>query len=114
MNSYCIEFLKNLRERMIKENLDIMILARLAEVSSMSGYDAIAFIDKKFNILISAGTFYSKLYSLERLGLLHGNLQSRKRVYSLSEKGREIAKIITFLNEKLSIFLNEKTQKFHE
>jgi DNA-binding PadR family transcriptional regulator len=52
----------------------------------MSGYGIIGFIHNKFRILISSGTVYSLLYSLEREGLIEGRWNHRKRVYQLRNK----------------------------
>ncbi|MGB9914944.1 MAG: PadR family transcriptional regulator [Candidatus Bathyarchaeales archaeon] len=55
----------------------------------LSGYDVIAYIHNKFNLLVSSGTVYSLLYSLERNGLVEGVWDERKRVYKLTEKGEK-------------------------
>ena len=57
--------LRQMHERIIKSFMDIIILAELRN-GSMSGYDVISFIHNKFNLLVSSGTVYSMLYSLER------------------------------------------------
>jgi len=54
----------------------------------LSGYDIISLIYKRFNLLISSGSIYSVLYSLEREGLVKGGWVGRKRVYMLTSKGR--------------------------
>jgi len=66
------DILRKMNERTIKNFMDILILAQLREGLPMSGYDFIAFIHKKFRILMSPGTVYSVLYSLERDGLIKG------------------------------------------
>lgn len=50
---------------MIKNFSDIFILAELRN-GPLSGYDVIEYIHNKFRILVSSGTVYSILYSLER------------------------------------------------
>jgi DNA-binding PadR family transcriptional regulator len=64
----------------------------------MGGYDVMGFIHKEFNTLLSSGTIYSFLYSLERDGLIKGAYSRRKRVYMLTEKGKN--KIKTLLEVK--------------
>ena len=49
------KILEEINERIIKNFLDIVVMAELKK-QSLSGYDFIAFINKQFNILISAGT----------------------------------------------------------
>lgn len=82
---------KELLRRAIKNFLDIVILSRLENNGSLSGYDFINFINKEFGILISSGTLYSILYAMEREGLISGCLSQRKRVYKITQKGRELA-----------------------
>ncbi len=67
----------------------------------MSGYDIIGFIHNKFRMLVSSGTVYSLLYSMEREGLIKGRWNQRKRVYMLTEKGEETIKAV--LNAKNEI-----------
>jgi DNA-binding PadR family transcriptional regulator len=67
----------------------------------MSGYDAIAFIHNKFGILISSGTVFSLLYSLERDGLIKGMWAKRKRVYELTEKGEKTIEVVLNADDKI-------------
>jgi DNA-binding PadR family transcriptional regulator len=60
-----------------------------------------AFIHKKFRFLVSPGTIYSLLYSLERDGLIEGRWNQRKRVYTLTRKGKETIKLILESSEKI-------------
>ena len=55
----------------------------------MSGYDVIRFIYKKFGVLVSSGTVYSRLYTLERNGWIKSISTKRKRVYALSEESEQ-------------------------
>ena len=80
------EVLKKIHRRTIKSLMDILILTELRN-GPMSGYDAIAFVHNKFGILVSSGTVYSLLYSLERDGVIKDLWAKRKRVYELIEKG---------------------------
>lgn len=96
--------LKKMYRRLIKSFLDVLILAELRN-GPMSGYDVIAFIHRKFRLLVSSGTVYSLLYSLERDGLIEGNWNQRKRVYLLTDRGEETIKAIVDANEKIKGFL---------
>ncbi|MEM0058599.1 MAG: PadR family transcriptional regulator [Candidatus Bathyarchaeia archaeon] len=71
----------------------------------MSGYDVISFIHNKFNLLVSSGTVYSLLYSLERNGLIEGSWDERKRVYRLTEKGAKTIETILNANDKIKNFI---------
>ena len=48
--------LKKMHERIIKNFMDIIILAELRN-RSMSRYDVISLIHNKFHLLVSSGTF---------------------------------------------------------
>ena len=89
-----------LRRRIVKAFMDIVVLAGLRN-GTMSGCDVIAYIHKRFNILVSSGTIYSLLYSMERDGLIRGMFSRRKRTYSLTDKGKETVKIILNANQKI-------------
>jgi DNA-binding PadR family transcriptional regulator len=97
--------LKKMHERMIKNFMDIIIMAELRK-GPLSGYDAISYIHNKFNLLVSSGTVYSLLYSLERNGLVEGTWDERKRTYKLTEKGEKTIGIILNANDKLRVFLS--------
>jgi len=94
------EVLKKMHRRMVKSFMDILILAELRN-APMSGYDVIAYIHNKFGILVSSGTVYSLLYSMERDDLIRGIWAKRKRVYELTEKGERNIEAILNANDKI-------------
>jgi DNA-binding PadR family transcriptional regulator len=96
--------LKKMHERIIKNFMDIIILAELRN-RPMSGYDVISFIHNKFRLLVSSGTVYSLLYSLERNGLITGTWNERKRVYKPTEKGIKTIETILTANDKIKSFI---------
>ncbi|MBS7608699.1 MAG: PadR family transcriptional regulator [Candidatus Bathyarchaeia archaeon] len=98
------KILRKMHERIIKNFMDIIILAELRK-GPMSGYDVISFIHNKFNLLVSSGTVYSLLYSLERNGLIEGSWDERKRVYRLTEKGAKTIETILNANDKIKNFI---------
>jgi len=104
--------LKNMHRRIIKNFLDVLVLAELRN-GPLSGYDVIAFIHNKFRLLVSSGTVYSMLYSLERDGLIAGVWNQRKRVYKLTGKGEETIKAIMNANNKIQYLMSSllKVQK---
>lgn len=81
------ELPKVLYRRTLQNFLDTIILKELRK-HPLSGYDFIELIHKKFNILISSGTAYSYLYTLERNGLIIGEYDARKRIYRLTDSGK--------------------------
>lgn len=87
-------FLDILRRKVINAVIDVFVLAQLWNKSSLSAYDVIALLNKKYHVLLSSGTVYYVLYRLERRGLLRGSLDQRKRIYMLTEQGRRQIKAI--------------------
>jgi DNA-binding PadR family transcriptional regulator len=96
--------LKRMHERIIKNFMDIIIMAEL-KTGPLSGYDVISFIHNKFHLLVSSGTVYSLLYSLERNGLIEGAWNERKRVYKLTEKGERTIETVLSANDKIKNFI---------
>lgn len=98
------KILKKMHERIIKNFMDIIIMTELRN-GSLSGYDVISYIHNKFNLLVSSGTVYSLLYSLERNGLVEGTWDERKRVYKLTEKGEKTISTLLSANDKIKGFM---------
>jgi len=98
--------LKNMHRRIIKNMIDILVLAELRN-HTMSGYDVIAFIHSKFGLLVSSGTVYSLLYSLERAGLIEGSWRQTRRVYGITRKGKERIEEILKANDKIKNFASQ-------
>ena len=94
------DFLEKLRERVVKNFMDILVMKEIEE-HSLSGYDVIGLVHRKFGSLLSSGTVYSMLYSLEREGLIQGVSNQRKRVYVLTEKGKQNIKAITNADKEI-------------
>src|SRR3990170_4514872 len=88
------KIVEKLRRRTIQNFLDILILTEMKN-SSLSGYDVIGLVHQRFGILMSSGTVYSLLYSLERDGWIRGFRKHRKRAYDLTEKGEQNTKVFT-------------------
>jgi len=98
------KILKKMHERIIKNFMDIIILAELRN-GPLSGYDVISFIHNRFHLLVSSGTVYSLLYSLERNMLIEGTWNERKRVYRLTDKGKKTIDIVLNANDKIKNFI---------
>jgi len=97
--------LKKMHRRIIKNFLDVLVLAELRN-GPLSGYDIIGLIHNKFSLLVSSGTVYSLLYSLEREGLTAGFWNQRKRVYKLTDKGEEMIRAIMNANDKIHYLMS--------
>jgi len=93
-----------MHERIIKNFMDIIILAELRN-GPLSGYDVISFIHNRFHLLVSSGTVYSLLYSLERNAFIEGTWNERKRVYKLTDKGIKTIDTIICANDKIRNFI---------
>jgi DNA-binding PadR family transcriptional regulator len=92
--------LEMLKRKSVKALMDIIILTELNN-SKMSGYDFIGFIHENFGLLISSGTVYAHMYSLERKELITSEYEVKKRVYSITEKGKEIFELALKTNKEL-------------
>jgi DNA-binding PadR family transcriptional regulator len=95
------KIVEKLRRRTIKTFMDMLILGELQE-KPLSGYDIIGLIHKRFNVLVSSGTVYSLLYSLERDGLIAADVDSRKRVYNLTDQGKKTLETVGRANGEIN------------
>jgi len=76
-----------IREKIFHALFDIIVLEYIKENGILAGYDFMMQIRQRYGIVLGSGTVYSKIYSLERRGLLKGRWDERKRVYTLTKKG---------------------------
>jgi DNA-binding PadR family transcriptional regulator len=89
-----------LNEKIIKSFLDLIVLAEL-QIQQLDGYTIIKLIHTRHHLLLSSGTVYSLLYSLERHELIQGEWKERKRIYSLTEKGKQNIETILSSNNPI-------------
>ncbi len=75
--------------RVVGRFLDWVIMVKLSN-SPQGGYDILKYVYEHYGVMVSPGTIYSYLESLERKGLVIGTSVGKKRVYSLTTKGKEI------------------------
>ena len=101
------KFVKQMRRRIVKNFLDTIFLAELKKTQPQSAYALMKLVHQKFNFLISAGTVYALLYSMERKDLVIGEPTENKRIYRLTEKGNETINVL--LNTKEDLFQYAKT-----
>jgi DNA-binding PadR family transcriptional regulator len=90
----------DLDARLIQNFMDIIILRVLKNNHLTSGYDFIKYFHQRFHVLVSSGTVYSILYSLERQGFIEGNPDGRRRVYKLTGQGEEFLQRICMTHER--------------
>lgn len=81
---------KDWRERVVKNNLDLIIL-RLLRSKPRWGYEVNIAIRDKYRVYLSAGTLYPLLHSLEEEGYIQGEWESEKgrgrRIYKITDSG---------------------------
>ena len=76
-----------IQEKIIKQFIDLILLTAFKD-RIMGGYDAVVFIKEKYELSVSPGTVYQRLYSMERDGLLTAIPTDDKRTYKLSHLGK--------------------------
>jgi len=59
------------------------------------------YVNENFNMILSPGTVYSVIYSLERQNLIMANRVGEKRLYSITQTGQQ--KMDTFVSLKNEI-----------
>ena len=105
------EILKEMHRDIVKSFLEIFILTKLKSYAALSGYDFVEVIQKQFNFILSPGTIYSTLYSLERKGLIKplavSSIKNRKRAYTLTEKGEKLLAINAKFEDNIVSFFRE-------
>ena len=99
-----LQIIKKMNERIIKNFMDIIIMGELRN-GALSGYDIISYIHNKFQLLVSSGTIYSLLYSLERNSLIEGVWDERKRTYRLTQKGERTIGAMLNADEDIKAFI---------
>lgn len=92
--------------RMIQSFMDIIVLKRLTGDRLMSGYDLIKYFHNEFNILLSPGTVYSLLYSLERKNLIAGDARQRKMLYGITLEGEGFLKEVVVMKSYIQTFMS--------
>ena len=93
-----------MRERLFKRLIDVFVLVELKK-KSMSGYDVISMLHTKYDLLVSPGTVYALLYSMEREGLIEGRWDERKRVYELTSLGLQDTSLLKAAGEEVQLLL---------
>lgn len=94
-------YFEHYMNRLIKSNLDILILRALKD-RPMCGYDLIKTIFQKYNIFLSQGAVYPLLYKLKDQGILQAEFDQgnmRSKIYSIKADSEEI------VNDRLNEFI---------
>ena len=104
------EIVNSIYERFLKEFMDVLIMVKMRE-GETSGYDMLTYFHEKFDLLVSPGTVYSVLYSMERKGLIKARGVERKRIYTLTPKGEATIRTIQESSEVVQGFLKRLLQE---
>jgi DNA-binding PadR family transcriptional regulator len=101
-----VGIVREIERRIITDFMDLLILSMLHNSSSaIGGFDVIKHLHRRFDFLVSPGTVYSHIYALERKGLIKAVATRRKRVYRLTERGRELVEKLADNKERIVNFL---------
>jgi len=99
-------------EKIVKDNLEIIILA-LLQKKPMCGTDIIETIHLEFNILLSPGTIYPLLHTLQERKLIQFERQGKAKTYTTAEDAE--SQIKKLVNEQiqarnlLNLYLKQET-----
>ena len=100
------EILNRMHDRIVQNFLDLAILLELRK-RSLSNHDVIDFAHKKFQISLTSSTVSTHLSTLEKDGLITAEDSQGKRVYALTERGKEtIAELLNMKDKILGLLLN--------
>jgi DNA-binding PadR family transcriptional regulator len=98
--------LRKINQRIVKHFLDLIILNQ-SKKGSITGYSVMTYVNENFDIMLSPGTVYSTIYSLERQNCLVGNHVGEKRCYSITETGQQrIETYVSLKNEIIDLIKN--------
>ncbi len=101
---------RDIETRVVKSFLDILILIEMKKQSNrcLSGYDVTSFVNSRFGGILSPGTVYATLYSMEKKGLIKGEADGRKTVYKLTERGNEVVtEMMKDFNVQMTLFVRK-------
>lgn len=103
---------RDIERRIITYFMDLLILSILDhEGSEIGGYDVIQYIHKRFHLLLSSGTVYSCMHAMEREDLLKGRHNGKKRVYTLTQHGKETIRATQKMETRILKFVSNLFQK---
>jgi DNA-binding PadR family transcriptional regulator len=86
--------------RVLKATIDLAILKVLAS-QAMTGYGLLGYFPKKTGITVANTIVYNSLTSMERKGWIRCVSNRKGRVYSPTEKGKEIVAKLPAISEEI-------------
>ena len=97
-------------KKMVKDNLEAIILAILQR-KVMCGSDIIGEIHIEFNVLLSPGTVYPLLHSLQKRGLLTSKREGKEKIYAPTEDSELEIRRLVYEHIQARKLLNSYLQK---
>ena len=94
-----------IKVRIVKEFLDLIILIYLRNNEGLSGYDLVVTLNQKFRFALSPGTVYAALYAMERKGFVKSEKVAKKTSFSLTQKGLKRIEKFKESREDLTAFM---------
>jgi DNA-binding PadR family transcriptional regulator len=98
-------FSGEIENRIVKGFLDLIVLIALKNQSGLTGYDIMMLVHRRFGTLISSGTIYSVLYSLERKNMIKGSSDGRKTSYLVTQEGNQYLKTFKESRKEFAEFM---------
>ena len=86
--------LGDLQRHIVRSFIDTIILSEIRKANYLGGYTLMELVLQKFGFLMSAGTIYAHLYSLERKDLIKAAPSEETKKYVLTEKGTKTIELI--------------------
>jgi len=94
--------------------LDIIVMTVLHDTPAY-GYEIMATVHREFGVLLSPGTLYPLLHSLEDKGLIVSSQDGGRIVYSASSRGKqkfnETLNAFSFAIDKMSAFMKGRKKE---
>ncbi len=81
------------RKKLVNGLLELLILTTLRQKET-SGYGLISQIHRTFEVLLSPGSLYPMLISLEKMGLIEGKKSDGKKLYKLTSEGESLCHLL--------------------
>jgi PadR family transcriptional regulator PadR len=105
---------KKVHEKFVRSFLDIIVMVVL-DSTPAHGYEIMAIVHKEFGVLLSPGTLYPLLHSLEDNGLIEASYDDGKIVYRINSKGKQkfkdTLKAFSLSVEKMSYFIKARDKE---
>jgi len=107
-------FERRINAKFVRSFLDVIVMAILNSAPAY-GYEIMSTVHKEFGVLLSPGTLYPLLHSLEDRELIVSSLNGGKIVYTTSSKGRqkfkETLRAFSLTLDEMLTFMKERNKE---